>query len=314
MSGSAESPDAKRAGLYLAELLKQEPYKSRWDRPEWKMRARNSDLHHTAIAHVLADYLRVHPRESRKNDNCIEYSQLGPLVSNAVSGKRLGGETLQVFISAFQMRDEHADRLRRIHGGTSAIHVVPSESGVSLNTLATRGPISHATRYVQDHHYLGLGGLPYRHETFQVIEAMASGVDRYVYAFDTDHLTVEVLTGGKLSAPYVTLNRIHAIDIVFDRALGLGETHPLKYETTFRYESQPLPEFRRFSTARIEYAEVKVTFHPAWLPKRIWEADWDTLDGSPRSSRPGNLDKYYTVTRYLRDVRNSGFGFIWEWR
>lgn len=314
MGGDAQSSAAEQASVYLSELLKREPYRSRWNRPEWKTRTRDRDLHHAAIARVLANYLHEHPRESRKDDKNVEYTQLVPLVSKALSGKSLGAETLRVFAGAFKLRDEHIERLWRIHGGIGAIHAIAASSAVPTDTVIALKHGKHVTRYIYDHHYLGSDGRPYRHEALQVIEALADGMDRYVYAFDTDQLTVEVQAGGTLGTPYTAPNDVHAIDVLFDRSLSVGEIHAFKYETTFGYKSTPGPEFRRFSTMQIKYAEIKIIFHPTRLPKQIWEADWDKLEEAPHQLEPVALDSYYTVARHLTDVQNRGFGYVWAWR
>ena len=146
-----------------------------------------------------------------------------------------------------------------------------------------------------------------------MIEATADGLDRHPYVFDTDHLTVEVLAGGALGVPYSVPNGLHAVDILFDHPLALGQRHALKCETTFRYESQPPLEFRRFATVRIEYADVEVTYHPAKPPKRVWEAEWKGLASEPVRGKAITPDDYRTVRRFIREVENTCFGFIWEW-
>lgn len=314
MSGGAESPGAQEAGLYLAELLKHDPYRRRWNLPDWVQRARKGGLHHTAIARALARHLHSRPRKGKEDgDEHAKLSQLVPLVSNALNGVRLSGETLQLFIAAFGITSEHANRLWRLHSGSETIHLLPDSSAVPLETVAALPSRRHITHFVNDHHYLGLKGLPYRHETSQVIEATADGLDRYAYAFDTDCLTVEVLTGGTLGPPYSVSNGIHAVDILFDHPLVLGQRHALKYETTFRYESQPPSEFRRVVTVRVEYAEINITLHQAKLPKRVWEADWKDIASEPVRGAAVTPDDYRTVRRFIRDVENTGFGFVWEW-
>jgi hypothetical protein len=314
MGGDAQSSAVEQASMYLAQLLKREPYRSRWNRPEWKTRTRDRDLHHAAIARVLANYLHEHPRESRKSDKNVEYTQLVPLVSKALSGKSLSAETLRVFAGAFKLRDEHIERLWRIHDGTGSIHAIAASPTVPTDTVIALNPGKHTTRYAYDHHYLGPDGRPYRHEALQVIEALADGTDRYAYAFDPGQVTVEVQVGGALGTPYTAPNGVHAIDILFDRLLSAGEIHAFKYETTFGYDFTPGSEFRRSSKMLIKYAEIKVIFHPTRLPKQIWEADWGKLGEAPHQLEPVALDSYYTVTRHLTDVQNHGFGYVWAWR
>jgi hypothetical protein len=313
VSGNAGSPGALEAAQYLAELLKGDLYRPLWDRPDYTARQRESKLHRTGIAAVLAQYLHSHPREGRPEDRDILPSQLVPLVSKVINGKSLGTETLRVFIEAFKIRREHADRLRRLHSGTNTVRLLPDASAVPLDTVNALPHGRHRTRFVLDHHYLGVSGLPYRHETFQVIEATAEGLDRYAYAFDTDALTVEVLTGGTLGQPYTVPNGVHAVDILFGRPVALGRWHVFQHETTFRYISQPSPEFRRAVTVNVEYANIKVTFHSRKLPKRVWEATWEDVASEPVKGDAVTLDDYRTAGRCLQVVENTVFGLVWEW-
>jgi hypothetical protein len=312
MSGSAESPGAREAGRYLAELLKRRPYRLLWDRPDYVTRQRGGELHHTAVARVLAEHLHVHPREGRSDSNILP-SKLVPLVSKALNGVSLSGELLGSFVEAFKINSEHATRLWRLHGDNNTIRLVSDASAVPLDTIAALPARRHNTHSVHDHHYLDARGMPSRHETLQVIEATVDGLDRYPYAFNTDALTVEVLTGGTLGQLYSVPNGVHAVDIIFDKPLPLGQRHTLKYETTFRYQSPQEPHFRRMVTVHVEYADVTVTFHRAKLPKHVWEADWQTMDSEPVLGMTATPDAYQTVARPLRDVDNRGFGFAWEW-
>jgi hypothetical protein len=313
VSGSAESLGAQEAGRYLAELLKCEPYRSLWNRPDYMTRHRESELHHTAVASVVAEYLQIHPREGRPRDRDALPSNLVPLVSKALNGVSLGTETLQVFISAFKINTEHAARLWRVHSDANTARLVSVLSAVPLDTIAALPARRHRTHSVHDHHYLDAHGVPYRHETLQVIEATVDGLDRYAYAFDTDTLTVEVLTGGTLGQPYSVPNGVHAVDILFGQPLALGQRHTIKYETTFRYQTPQEPHFKRMVTVHVEYADVTITFHRAKLPKEVWEAEWKTLDSEPAIGNAVLLDTYQTVSRQLKEVENIGYGFAWRW-
>jgi hypothetical protein len=313
VSGSAESVGAKEAGRYLAELLTYRPYRLFWDQPELVRRTRKSELHYTAIAHALAEYLHVHPREGRPEDRNVEANGLTPLVSKTLNGVALGSETLKLFILAFRINREHATRLWNLRDGDGAIRLLPDHSAIPLDTIAAIPARRHITHSVHDHHYLGANGIPWSHQTLQVIEATVDGLDRYTYASDTHALTVEVFIGGKLGQPYDLPHGIHAVDIFFDHPLALGQRHTVKYETTFRYRTMPPPEFRRVATVRVEDVDSKVTFHPARLPKRVWQATWPDMASEPVLERALTLDDYHTVSVVLKDIENLGFGFVWEW-
>jgi hypothetical protein len=314
VTASATSPGASDAGRYLALLLARRPYRQRWDKPQYVRRGRRDQLHHTAIAQVVADYLQASPREGRPEDRDVEPGQLLSLISNALNGVRLSHETVQVFIAAFEISREDAERVWQIHGGAATVRMLTDPPVVPAETAAALLSDRHRTHSVHDHHYLGADGLPYKHETLQVIEAAVAGLDRYAYAFDTDALTVEVLLGGRLTGPlYHAKAGIYAVDILLDRALGLGERHTLKYQTTFRYRTRPEPEFRRAMSVRVEDADLKVTFHRMRRPKAVWWAQWDSLTGEIVDKEEVELDDYQTASRYLSGVENVIAGFTWLW-
>ena len=271
-------------------------------------------LHHTAIAQVLAEHLQFAPREGRPEDRDVLAAQLVSLVSSALNGVRLSHEALQIFVDAFEIGRDDASRLWQLHGGAATVRVLTDPPVVPPETAAALHSGLHRTHSVHDHHYLGADGLPYRHETLQVIEATVDGLDRYAYAFDTDALTVEVLLGGELTGPlYHVRAGIYAVDILLDRPLALGERHTLKYQTTFRYAAPPPPEFRRAMTVRVEDADLKVTFHRARRPRAVWWAQWDGLTGQIAEHEAVPLDEYQTAARYLSDVENVVVGFTWQW-
>lgn len=314
MHGSSTSPGAHAAGLYLAELLKRR-YRHRWYQPQGIVRMAGSDLHHIAIARILARHIRAHPRKGRESDDeRIEPHQLESLVSYALGGVRLSHATLQLFIDAFLINKGDANRLWQIYEGTERIRLLVGPPAVPPDTAAALRPGRHRTHSVHEYHYLGTDRLPCRHETLQVIEATVDGFDRHAYAFDSDALTVEVFMGGQITEPLYRVNDdIYAVDIVLSHPLKAGELCTLKYETTFRYMTPPQPEFRRAINVVIDWLDVKVVFHPARKAKRAWWAIWESLEGNLIEKEFVELDEYYTLRRYLKDVENTVVGFIWEW-
>ena len=52
-------------------------------------------------------------------------------------------------------------------------------------------------------------------------------------------------------------------------------------------------------TANVEYADIKVTFHPRKLPKTVWEAQWADVTSEPVSGNVIPLDDYRTATARL---------------
>jgi hypothetical protein len=314
MNRDATATGATQAGLYLADLLRHR-YRRRWYRPAQIQRMPKSGLHNGSIARVLAGYLNVHPREGHPEDLFATWKQLETMVSLAVRGQRLTGETLRLFTGAFQITADDAARLWRAYEDPRTILVLAdSAAAVPPGTTAALRSRQHRSLFVQDHHYLGSDRLPYRHETIQMIEATVDGYDRYAYAFDTDTATVEVLAGGQLPDPvYSVGDDVYAVDIVLDAPLMRGQRHLLHCETTFHYVSGPPAEFRRALSVPVDAVDCMVTFHPARKPRRAWWTSWQSLKGEIVERDEAPLDEHCTIRRHVRYAENAVFGFTWEW-
>jgi hypothetical protein len=325
MSRKSESPEAQQAVRYLLELLKLSPYRQVWHQSALMTRAQEGDIHHSAVAQVLANYLHRDPREDHPDDQVIKSKQLEPVISRAFSRGHMSSQTLHLFIKAFRIKPDEAARLWRFYEGTDTVRLLADPPVVPEATTAHLRPGRHRTHAVYEHHYLGEDRRPYRHETLQVIEATADGLDRHAFAFDTQALTVEALMGGTIPDPiYPVSSDIYAVDIMLTSPLTLRERCVLRYETTFRYASLPKPEFRRAVTIHksdlhpeavvsIDSLELRVTFHPKRRPRQIWWAVWKDVEGDVADLEPVCLDDYFTAARYQRQVSNSIVGFTWEW-
>jgi hypothetical protein len=310
----------RAAASYLHELL-QRPgaYRRLWE--QHVVRARPGEITQLAVAEVLARYLWSYPRVPGDAD--VLPHQLKDTVSRALSGRLLSRSALSLFIEAFGLSGQEADRLWRLWEGSGTISVLSGLRAVTARTEqelhAAIGPRRHQTLSLHDHVYVGADGLPARARTLQVVEAIADGLDRIPYLYDTKALTLEVGQGcTDLSGDlYQVSADLFGTYISLARALDVGETATLEYWTTYQYAANPLDrhqrEYRRAVMRRLENFDIRVEFHPDKLPAGIWWASWDGLDGEILEQEPVSLDRQHSVHRYLRFIEKTVAGFYWIW-
>ncbi len=292
---------------YLTELLDhRKAYRSKWER---RVRQRTADgFNQAAVARVIAEYL-VESGERADTEKLDR--QIKDRVARLFSGKSLSTETLEWFISAFDMTDDHAERLRSIFKGRKGSGYVAGKWPPATDSMTDQGLRSLS---LHELHAIGPDGRPVSHRTVQVVRATADSVAGYLYRFDTTALAVHVARGGK-AGPIIDLgNGMHAMEITFNRPLAKGETCSLEYQTSFRYPTAPPPEFRRGVINRLDNLEVRVQFDSARIPSRIWWGSWESLEGPMAKRQPVELDAELSVHRYLDGVEAAIVGFAWEWQ
>ncbi len=317
----APSPAGRRAAAsYLRELL-QRPggYRRLWE--QHVVRARAGEITQLAVADVLARYLWSYPRVPGDAD--VLPHQLKDTVSRALSGRLLSRSALSLFIDAFGLSDPEADRLWRLWEGSGTISVLSGSRAVTSRTEqelhAALGPRRHQTLSLHDHVYVGSDGLPARARTLQVVEAIADGLDRIPYLYDTKALTLEVGQGcTELSGDlYQVSDELFVTHVSLAKALDVGETTTLEYWTTYQYTADPLDvhqrEYRRAVMGRLENVDIRVEFHPDKLPADVWWATWDGVEGEVLEQEPVALDSQYSAHRYLRFIEKTVAGFYWSW-
>jgi hypothetical protein len=271
----AEAVGVRWAAERLCGLLLAEPrYRRRWQRYS---SVRRSELPRAAVAAVLAEHLvdagevgEEHRPRSLENR-----------VGRALNGQRLSDRTLELFIAAFAMADEHADELRALHRGRP-----PGDRLVVAAALNGERPLPRRTArtlQVAEHHELGADRSPRRHVTRQLLEAVEE-TDRYHYAFDTAHAAVAVRAGGTpVDAWRVTGTPLCVVEVLLDEPLLPGQTCHLEFETTFGYPRPPAPEFRRGVTEGVRHLALTVRFHPAALPRAVFRARWAGVEATAPS-------------------------------
>ena len=315
-------PAGRRAAAkYLRELLAQQgPYRRLWE--QHVVRSRSSEITQLAVAEVLARHLWSHPRVA--GDAEALPRQLKDTVARALSGALLSRPALALFIDAFGISGADAGRLWRLWEGSGRISVLSGPRAMGAQTEAdlrsALGPRRHQTVSLHDHVYVGSDGRVARTRTLQVVEAIADGLDRIPYLYDTSALTLEVGQGcGEISGElYQVSENVYAATIPLAGELSAGETISLEYVTAYRYpgnRSDPHErEFRRAVMRRLENVDMRVEFHPDMLPARIWWAVWDGVEGDIVEREPVPLGSQHEVHRYLRSVEKTVVGFFWSWQ
>lgn len=308
--GHETSAHVQQAAWHLRHLLLRD-YRNRWIRYQ-RERERHGEVHQRAVTEVLKRFIDLNRAVPTYQD--VSLDSLPQRVSRALRGDTLSRATLELFIGAFAFSETDSSRLRRIHDGTDKIRVLAGPSALPPETAAALGPARHRTTSVHEHHCVGADGLPVWHRTQQVIEATEDGLDRYPYRCDTNALAVEVEVGGRLGSPlYPVGGGLFAVDILLDAPLALGDETSLTYLTLFHYEEQPPAEVRRASRQAMHNVSMRVEFHPDKLPRRVWWAVWDGMDGEITERDECALRASRYVFKRLDSIERSVVGFTWQW-
>ena len=308
------------AAAYLRQLLlKQGAYRRLWE--QHVIRERRGEINQLAVAEVLAEHLWSYPR--REGDADVMPRQLKDSVSRALSGRLLSRPQLALFIEAFGVSAQEADRLWRLWNGSGSVAVLSGRRAVSPqlegDLRAALGPRRHQTLSLHDHVEVGGDGLPARTRTIQVIEAIAPDTDRIPYLYDTNALTLDVGQGcqGVSRQLYKIGDELFATGILLSRTLQVGETSTLEYWTTYQYEPDPddpqQREWRRAVMHFVENVDIRVQFQASRLPAKLWWGTWDGVDGPITSQEEVELDVQHSAHRYMRSLERTVVGFHWSW-
>jgi hypothetical protein len=317
----AKQQDSRRAASHYLQqlLLKPGSYRQSWER--YVSRERRGTINQLAVAEVIARHLWSVPRSSA--DAQVTPHQLKDTVSRALTGRLLSRSALSLFIESFGFSEHEAGRLWRLWNGSASIGVMSGSHAVPAQTqrelAEALGPPRHQTLSLHDHVYIGEDGRIDHARMLHVIEAIAQGVDRVPFLFDTNVLTVEVGQGGKELNGNVQQLRgdTFVAEVLLARTLDLGETITLEYWVSYRFPGDPADpaerEFRRAVMRHAENIDLRVEFHPNRPPSHVWWAHWDGTDGDVIQREAVTLDSQYSAHRYLRSADRTVVGFYWQW-
>jgi hypothetical protein len=320
VTDSGQDAYRQAAATYLRELLlRPGRYRRRWE--QYAERSRQGRVNQLAVAEVLARYRWKHPRA--EGDTELLGRQLKDTVLRAMSGKMLSSATLALFVGAFGFTDAEAQRLRRLWAGSDRISVLSGPRAMRpelmVRVAKALGPPRCQTVSMHDHLTVGADGLVLRVRTLKVIEATADDLDRIPFIHDTDALTLEVGQGCKGVSGYLRQLEadVYVTDILLAKKLSLGETLTLEYWTTYHYLDDEIDarkrQYRRAVMRRAENFDIRVEFHRDHLPREVWWAVWDGVDGDVIAKESLSLDSQNSVHRYMRVLEKTVVGFFWEW-
>jgi len=297
---------ALQAGAYLSRVLTVNTlYRARWT--PYVHRA-SAPLSAAAVSRALA--MHLWDTGERPDSDTDLPRKLRDLVGRALSGQVLTPATLRWFVEAFDIDDTDHRTLTDLLLATGPAPLAGTRSGA----VTAHDRLSHRTLSLYEHHHLGPDGWPDHHETLQVIEATADRLERHRCIFDTAHVEVEAILGGRIQGSiYPWKEGLYAVDIVLVRPLRYGETTTLKYRATFDYPSSPAQEFRRGVSSQINNVNLRVQFHPHRLPHSVSFCTWPFAASRPNKTSEVTLEADHSVQRHLAILEDSMSGFTWKW-
>lgn len=317
-AGGMPTP-TEAAATYLRELLLR-PGRPRRTWEQFSERARANSVNQLAVAEVLARHLWLHPRKAGDDD--LLARQLKDTVARALSGKLLTRATLELFMDAFSLPEAERDHLWQLWEGSPRVrmlagtHALRSDAEEQVTALA--GTPGHQTLSLHDHASIDAEGRVRQIRTIQVIESLRDGLDSIPYIFDMSAISLE--TGHGCAPPTEGYTKvrddIYVMRIPLARTLETGATLTLEYTTRLHYRGEAKADqfnYRRAVRRRVENFDIRVQFDPDNLPRNVWWAVWDGVDGAVRDEDPVELDSQHSVQRYLRLVEKTVLGFHWSW-
>lgn len=302
-------PRLLAASDYLRHLLNNEPtYRGIWLS---KARRSGGSPNVTAVSAVLAEY---HWQNDYLLDSEPPSTDRGykDRVARALGAKSFTPETVRLFGHAFRMKDRHVNRLLEL------LTSQRSDALIGWPMLGNGSAASRRYRTVSLHelHTIGPDRVPTEHRTIHAIQAIEDGVDSYVYAFDTPHVTVKAVQGARAGAlePLPGSADFWMVRLSFDRPLVSGEFRFFEYLTRFEYPMEPPSEFRRAVARPLQTLSMRVTFAPERRPTKLTQASWSSLEDKPVDIGSLSLDDEHAVYVVIEDApAGSIHGIRWEW-
>ncbi|MFF0544118.1 hypothetical protein [Nocardia thailandica] len=300
---------AAPTGELLTRILSETPaYRRRWATAGTRFRSHGPAP--AAVARVVAEHLwsaGEHP------DTDIELPRrLRDRIRRALTGIHLTGQTLEWFIAAFDMSEDHTRRLWSVFSGDDpeAVHSI-------CDTVPVQRPMTrrqwHRTMTLFERYSFAVDGSYKLRHTLQVIQALEDDVDSYLFNHEPYADRIQVLHGGALGNHHDYGFGLSSDEISFGRALLTGQRITLEYKTHFAPRTHYPREVRRAVRARAENLDFAIQFPRRRHPPAIWFCAWpDHLEGAPvREDRLDIVDG--SAHRFVPFAQHCVLGFRWEW-
>jgi hypothetical protein len=128
---------------------------------------------------------------------------------------------------------------------------------------------------------------------------------------------LEPVVGQQLLGPVREIRAgVFVADILLARTLDLGETLTFEYWYTYRFPGDPADpgerQYRRAVLRQLSNLDMRIEFHPDRLPRQVWWAHWDGVDGRVLEREALSLDTQYAAHRYLHALSKTVAGFYWD--
>jgi hypothetical protein len=105
----------------------------------------------------------------------------------------------------------------------------------------------------------------------------------------------------------------HRTQQVIDATEAWLDRYPYRCDTSPLAIEPPPPEMRRVSRRAMHNVSMRVEFHPDKLPRHVWWAVWDGLDGEIVERDECGLRASRYVFKRLDTIEQSVAGFTWQW-
>lgn len=159
----------------------------------------------------------------------------------------------------------------------------------------------------------------WRRDTQQLVRGHQGEADRYVTVYEGDigcdvsNVRIDPLDNCRLgrvrSNPEASLL---AVELVFDRALRAGDSHPFRYQFTDPTGAE-CSEFVRGFRYPVGHYLLQAYFAPSALPVRCYRFTRNDARAPRRGLTPVPLNGYHSAHVAEQQVRPGVVGMAWEW-
>ncbi|MFV2178321.1 hypothetical protein ACFHW2_40895 [Actinomadura sp. LOL_016] len=269
-------------------------------------------INKAAIAKVIADHLW--DTGERPDTDTRLARRIKDRVYRALAGDVISAETLEWFMDAFDMTEEHRTRL----WAARFPRITETDGGPVIDTLRRPQfvPLKqrHRTIAVFERRRIGPAGFAIDHRTTRALLAYDDKLESFPVRPGRGTRTIRVQRGGFVAARHEFVNSASVIEISLNAPLRRGQVTSLEYELEFEPGANASQEYRRVAHARCENVDIVVQFDPVRVPRAVWWTIWnDYRKGEVLFREPAALDREQCVHRFLPYLENSAVGFCWAW-